>query len=106
MSRLREFLAIGLAMANTELLTTPVIQNRLLAGHPHPRRGRQLRATEGIIFDDNDVLQTSFEARQIIVMDPETGEVLDTLGPEIGVDVPDDLIRGRMGRDWTPVFVR
>jgi sugar lactone lactonase YvrE len=104
MSRLREFLAIGLAMANTELITTPVYSEPASSPVIHTLvEGAALRATQGIIFDDNDVLHiASFEARQIIVMDPETGEVLDTLGPEIGVDVPDDLIFGPDGSlYWT-----
>jgi streptogramin lyase len=103
MSRLREFLAIGLAMANT-LLTRPVYSEPASSPVIHTLvEGAALRATQGIIFDDNDVLHiASFEARQIIVMDPETGEVLDTLGPEIGVDVPDDLIFGPDGSlYWT-----
>jgi sugar lactone lactonase YvrE len=38
-------------------------------------------------------------------MDPETGEILDTFGPEIGVDVPDDLIFGPDGSlYWTSFF--
>lgn len=30
-------------------------------------------------------------------MDPETGEILDRLGPDVGVEGPDDLIFGPDG---------
>jgi hypothetical protein len=60
--------------------------------------GAALRGAQGIIFDDRDILHVaSLDGRQIVVMDAETGEILDTFGPEIGVDVPDDLIFGPDG---------
>jgi hypothetical protein len=60
--------------------------------------GAALRGAQGIIFDDGDVLHvTNLDGREIVVMDPETGEILDTFGPEVGVDVPDDLIFGPDG---------
>ena len=68
--------------------------------------GAALRGAQGIIFDDRDVLYVAnLDGRQIVVMDPETGEILNTFGPEIGVDVPDDLIFGPDGSlYWTSFF--
>jgi sugar lactone lactonase YvrE len=68
--------------------------------------GAALRGANGIIFDNRDVLHVAHvDGRQIVAMDPETGEILETFGPEIGVDVPDDLIFGPDGSlYWTTFY--
>lgn len=101
-------LTLTFALNNLSLLVTPV---RSEPASPSVVRtlieGAALRGTQGIIFDDRDVLHVaSLDARQIIVMDPETGEILDRFGPEIGVDVPDDLIFGPDGSlYWTALLL-
>jgi hypothetical protein len=89
------------------LLPTPV---RAEPSSPSVARtlveGAALRAAQGIIFDNRDILHVAgVDSRQIVVMDPETGEILDRFGPEIGVDVPDDLIFGPDGSlYWTTFY--
>jgi sugar lactone lactonase YvrE len=108
MARLMPGLTLALVLINSEVLITPA------RSEPVPPsvvrtliEGAALRAAQGIIFDDRDVLHVaSFEGRQIVVMDPETGEILDTFGPEIGIDTPDDLIFGLDGSlYWTASFL-
>ena len=108
MSRVFLFSALG-------LISTGVLL-QITAGRAEPAfpsvvgtivEGAALRAAQGIIFDGQDVLHVaSLDARQIVVMDPETGEILDTFGPETGVDVPDDLIFGPDGSlYWTALLL-
>jgi outer membrane protein assembly factor BamB len=55
--------------------------------------GAQVRNANGILFDSNDKLYvTSAFGREIIVLDPETGEIIKRLGIESGVKCPDDLM--------------
>ena len=108
MARLLPSLTLALVLINSEVLITPV---RSEPASPSVIRtlieGAALRAAQGIIFDDRDVLHVaSLDGRQIVVMDPETGDILDTFGPEIGVDVPDDLIFGPDGSlYWTALLL-
>ena len=108
MASLIPTLPLALVLVSSEVLIT--------AGRAEPAfpsvvrtvvEGAALRAAQGIIFDDQDVLHVaSLDGRQIVVMDPETGEMLDTFGPEIGVDVPDDLIFGPDGSlYWTALLL-
>ena len=55
------------------------------------------------IFDSKDQLHiSSIVGRVIVVMDLEAGEILDRLGPDVGVEGPDDLIFGPDGSlYWT-----
>jgi sugar lactone lactonase YvrE len=107
MSRFMPYSIFGLVLAGAGFQIT--------AGRAEPAspsivrtivEGAALRGANGIIFDDRDVLHVAgVDARQIVVMDPETGEILDTFGPEIGVDVPDDLIFGPDGSlYWTTFY--
>lgn len=104
-SRLLVFSALGLVIASMGITTgradtAPRSVVRTIV------EGAALRGAQGIIFDDDDILHvTSLDGREIVVMDPETGEILDTFGPEMGVDVPDDLIFGPDGSlYWTSFF--
>ena len=108
MTRLLLFSALGLVSVSSVFQAT--------AGRAEPAsasavravvEGAALRGAQGIIFDDRDVLHVAnLDGRQIVVMDPETGEILDTFGPEIGVDVPDDLIFGPDGSlYWTALLL-
>lgn len=60
--------------------------------------GAQVRDANGILFDSNDKLYvTSVYGGEIIVLDPDTGEITNRLGIESGVKCPDDLIFGPDG---------
>jgi hypothetical protein len=58
------------------------------------------------MFDAEDRLYiASSVGREIVVMDPETGEILDRLGPDRGVESPDDLTFGPDGSlYWTAIL--
>ncbi|MBC2697402.1 MAG: hypothetical protein HF974_03490 [ANME-2 cluster archaeon] len=66
-------------------------------------QGSPIDGAAGIIFDSKDRLHiASTVGREIVVMDPETGEILDRLGPDVGVEGPEDLIFGPDGSlYWT-----
>ena len=60
--------------------------------------GATVRYVSGIIFDGNDQLYvSSVFGGEILVLDPETGEVVEKLGIESGIKCPDDLIFGPDG---------
>ncbi len=66
-------------------------------------QGSPIDGAGGIIVDSKDQLHiASVVGREIVVMDPETGEILDRLGPDVGVEGPEDLIFGHDGSlYWT-----
>jgi sugar lactone lactonase YvrE len=68
--------------------------------------GAALHGANGMMFDRHDRLYiASVAGRQIVVMDPETGAILDRLGPDRGVEGPDDLTFGPDGAlYWTSFF--
>jgi sugar lactone lactonase YvrE len=68
--------------------------------------GSPIHGANGVMFDASDRLHISSAAgREIIVMDPETGEILDRLGPDVGVESPDDLAFGPDGSlYWTALL--
>ncbi|WP_367344490.1 hypothetical protein [Methanomethylovorans sp.] len=60
--------------------------------------GAQVRNANGILLDSNDNLYVaSVYGGEIIVLDPDTGEITNRLGLESGVKCPDDLIFGPDG---------
>jgi len=69
-------------------------------------QGSPIDGANGIIFDSDDRLHiASIVGREIVVMDPETGEMLDRIGPDVGVEGPDDLIFGPDGSlYWTSIM--
>jgi sugar lactone lactonase YvrE len=68
--------------------------------------GSPIHGANGVIFDASDRLHiASAVGREIIVMDPETGDILDRLGPDRGVESPDDLAFGPDGSlYWTALL--
>ena len=58
------------------------------------------------MFDSDDKLHiASVVGREIVVMDPETGEILSRLGTDLGVEGPDDLTFGPDGSlYWTSIM--
>src|SRR6266536_1586679 len=69
-------------------------------------RGAALHGANGVMFDRHDRLHIARVAgREIVVMDPQTGAILDRLGPAQGVEGPDDLTFGPDGAlYWTSFF--
>ncbi|MCK5377966.1 MAG: hypothetical protein KAJ78_01130 [Acidobacteria bacterium] len=74
-------------------------------------KGSPIHGANGLAFDTQDRLHiASVIGREIIVMDPGTGEILDRLGPDDGVETPDDITFGPLGsvyQDdifWTAIF--
>ena len=69
-------------------------------------RGAALHGANGVMFDRHDRLYiASVVGREIVVMEPRTGAVLDRLGPAQGVEGPDDLTFGPDGAlYWTSFF--
>ncbi|UCG89436.1 MAG: hypothetical protein JSW71_16175 [Gemmatimonadota bacterium] len=68
--------------------------------------GSPLHGANGIIFDAHDRLHiASVAGREIVVMDRESGAIIDRIGPERGVEGPDDLIFAADGTlYWTSLF--
>lgn len=74
-------------------------------------KGSPIHGANGLAFDSHDRLHiASVLGREIVVMDPTTGKILDRLGPSVGVETPDDLTFGPPGsvyQDdvfWTAIF--
>lgn len=67
--------------------------------------GSPIHGANGLMFDGQDRLHiASAMGREIIVMDPDTGEILERLGTDKGVDWPDDLAFGPDGSlYWTAI---
>jgi sugar lactone lactonase YvrE len=68
--------------------------------------GSPIHGSNGVMFDAKDRLYIASSAgREIVVMDPETGKILDRLGPDRGVESPDDLTFGPDGSlYWTAIL--
>jgi sugar lactone lactonase YvrE len=68
--------------------------------------GAPIHGANGVMFDASDRLYVaSAVGREIVVMDPESGEILDRLGPDVGVESPDDLTFGPDGSlYWTALL--
>ena len=69
-------------------------------------KGSSFHGANGIMFDSYDRLHiASAFGREILVMDVETGEILDRIGISLGVEGPDDLSFGPDGSlYWTSIF--
>ena len=74
-------------------------------------KGSPIHGANGLAFDSHDRLHiASVIGREIVVMDPRTGKILNRLGPAVGVETPDDLTFGPLGsvyQDdvfWTAIF--
>ncbi|NIS62555.1 MAG: hypothetical protein GTO13_18180 [Proteobacteria bacterium] len=64
-------------------------------------RGAAIHATNGLRFDSNDRLYIAcIMGREIVVMDTETGEIIDRLGTDVGVESPSDLVFGPEGTPY------
>ncbi len=68
--------------------------------------GAQISSPNGIkAGPDGNLYVASVGEQAILVINPETGEIIKRLGPEVGVDGPDDLAFGPDGSIyWTDLF--
>jgi sugar lactone lactonase YvrE len=69
-------------------------------------RGAPIHGANGLYFDKNNRLHiASVAGREIIVMNPNGGRILDRIGVERGVESPDDVTFGPDGSlYWTALF--
>lgn len=69
-------------------------------------QGAAIQGTNGLAFDDQGRLYiASAIGREIVIMDPQTGKILDSYGSEDRVVGPDDLIFGPDGSlYWTEIL--
>lgn len=111
-------IVLGLAFSSIQLVAKPVpasgveINKDLIQNWRVLVRGSPIHGANGLAFDRHDRLHiASVLGREIVVMDPRTGKILDRLGPEMGVETPDDLTFGPPGsmyQDdlfWTAIFI-
>lgn len=79
--------------------STPVVLKEIATGG-------SIHGANGIMFDENDRLHiASVFGREILVMDPKNGKIIDRLGPDKGVEGPDDLTFGPDGSlYWTSII--
>lgn len=101
MKKLHALIALVLVLtAGTALADPPGWRVRVLT------RGAEVQGTNGLaVGADGRLYVGSVVSRQIVVMDPRTGAVVDRLGSEIGVETPDDVAFGPDGSlYWTSIF--
>ena len=107
---------------NVVRIITIVIAGLILIGETVPAKettimgkvlvkGARLHGANGIIFDSQDNLHiASVIGREIVIMDPKTGKIMDRLGADVGVETPDDLALGPEGTPhegflfWTSIL--
>jgi sugar lactone lactonase YvrE len=73
--------------------------------------GSPIHGSNGLAFDSHGQLHiASVLGREIVVMNPRNGKILDRLGPDAGVETPDDITFGPPGSPyqddifWTAIF--
>lgn len=69
-------------------------------------KGAPIHGANGIMFDAEDNLYiASVVGREIVVINPRNGKIINRLGPEVGVECPDDLVFGPDGSlYWTELL--
>ena len=68
--------------------------------------GSPIHGVNGIMFNSSDMLYiASLFGREILIMDPETGQIINRLGPDRGIESPDDLAFGPDGSLYWTSFI-
>ena len=69
-------------------------------------KGAPIHGANGIMFDAEDNLYiASVVGREIVVINPRNGKIINRLGPDVGVECPDDLVFGPDGSlYWTELL--
>jgi sugar lactone lactonase YvrE len=90
----------------TELASAKVSKNTFNGVGKVLVQGAPIHGANGIMFDAEDRLHiASVVGREILIMDPRSGRILDRLGTEDGVEGPDDLAFGPDGSlYWTSIL--
>jgi sugar lactone lactonase YvrE len=95
-------LLLSVTVASAQVLDRPTgtVTTKVLV------RGAPIHGTNGLAFDDQGNLYVaSVLGREILIMDPKTGNILDRYGPENGVEGPDDVVFGPDGSlYWTDIL--
>ena len=110
MTSSRSFRVLFVCFASLAFVAAPVsafeINKDLVQNGKVLVKGSPIHGANGLAFDQNDRLYiASVLGREIVVMDPSTGKILDRLGPDLGVETPDDLTFGPAGNlFWTALF--
>jgi sugar lactone lactonase YvrE len=105
-------LAAVLLLGGCQPVVRPVVQAGGLAqgtAYQAPEvlvHGAQIHSPNGIKSGpDGNLYVASVTEQAILVIDPDTGKIVKRLGPEVGVDGPDDLAFGPDGSIyWTDFF--
>jgi sugar lactone lactonase YvrE/predicted ester cyclase len=101
------FDALGMFMQFGFQLVPPAVEEATGPEMSILIQGTRFHNANGIEFGPDDRLYIpSVVGREIVVMDPDTGEILDRFGPEMGVEGPDDLAFDAEGNMyWTGMLV-
>jgi sugar lactone lactonase YvrE len=86
-------------MILTGMLLLPAAQAEVLV------QGAAFHGTNGPMFDpDGRLAVASVFERSVLVLDPETGALIERFGPSVGVETPDDVAFGPDGSlYWTAI---
>ena len=95
-------LLLSVSLVSAQALDRPIgtVTTKVLV------RGASIHGTNGLAVDDQGKLYiASVIGREILIMDPKTGKILDRYGPESGVEGPDDVAFGPDGSlYWTDIL--
>jgi sugar lactone lactonase YvrE len=99
-------LVVGLCLLAFGTVLWMTIGHRSKGGTNILVQGSPIHGANGLFFDAQDKLHIgSVFGREIVVMDPGSGAILERLGPEAGVETPDDVTFGPDGSlYWTAIL--
>lgn len=92
---------LGMLLASMLLASASVAATSVEVVH----RGAALRGAFGLHFAQGRLWVATPLGREIVALDPKTGAVLERLGPQHGIETPDDLVFGPDGSlYWSAIF--
>jgi sugar lactone lactonase YvrE len=96
------FLLLSVTVVSAQVLDKPIgtVTTKVLV------RGAPIHGTNGMAVDDQGKLYiASALGREILVLEPKTGKIMERFGPESGVEGPDDVAFGPDGSlYWTDIL--